>query len=366
MSSPAHFDFCVLGGGIAGLSIAEKLLERGASVCLLDIGDIASGASGTPLGMVNPATGRYGTPVWNAEACLTSIANDLQYIQEKTPVQFYKKTGILRPAQDTKMAERMKENALQSDWPKGWCQWLDKDEIHSLNPDLNCVDGGMWLPKGLTVNVELYLRTKSDHLRKQGLKLFANAEYSVNYNEAPYKVSLRNEEFYAGHLIFAAGYETKTLEPWSFLPLHQVKGQLAVFESPKAGDFEYSISALGYIASISKNRFIAGSTYEHHFDHTEPDKEGLEYLVQRLGKVYPSLFKDAVLVDQWAGVRASTPNRKPIIGSHPELEHVHVFTGLGSKGLMYGNYFSSLLADNILDGTLLPDEASVTRFDRTK
>lgn len=364
MSPPSHFDFCVFGAGIAGLSIAGKLLEQGASVCLLDTGDIASGASGTPLGMVNPATGRYGTRVWNAEKCLNSVAADLEQVQEQSADQFYKNTGILRPTQDEKMASRMKENALQNDWSEGWCKWLEKDEIHAINPDLNCVDGGMWLPKGLTVNVGLYLQNKSDQLRKQGLKVLTNVRYSVNYKKAPYNISLENEELYANNLIFAAGHQTKDVEPWSFLPLHDIKGQLAVFETPKAGDFDYSISALGYIASISKTRFIAGSTYEHHFDHPDPDKEGVEYLVQRLGKVYPALFKDAALVDQWAGVRASAPNKKPIVGSHPELEHMYVLTGLGSKGLMLGNYLSSLLADHIFDGTSLPDKFSVTRFNK--
>lgn len=362
MPSSSHFDFCVLGAGIAGLSIAGELLSRGVTVCLLDTGDIASGASGTPLGMVNPATGRFGTPVWNADSCLTSIVADLEHIQEQTPVQFYRKTGILRPAQDKKMASRMKENAHPNNWPEGWCKWLEKDEIYSINPDLNCVGGGMWLPKGLTVNVELYLRSKANHLKQKGLKLFTNADYSVNYDEAPFNVSLMNKELYAEHLIYATGSETKALEPWNYLPLHQIKGQLAVFESTKAGDFDYSISALGYIASISKTEFIAGSTYEHNFDYTEPDKEGFDYLTQRLGKVYPPLFKDAVLIDQWAGVRASTPNRKPIIGSHSKLKQIHVFTGLGSKGLIYGNYLSSLLSNYILDGTSLPDEVSIARF----
>lgn len=363
MSSSAHFDFCVLGGGIAGLSVAGKLLDRGKSVCLIDTGDIASGASGTPLGMVNPATGRYGTPVWNAEKCLTSIADDLQFIQNQTPVQFYKKTGILRPAQDQKMASRMKDNADRSMWPEGWCNWLDQEEIHEINHELNCVEGGMWLPKGLTVNVELYLRNKSEYLKQNGLKLFTHANYSVNYNKDPFKVSLGHKDLFTKHLICATGSETNTLEPWKLLPIHPVKGQLAVFESPKAGDFEYSISALGYIASISKTRFIAGSTYEHHFTDAEPDEEGLEYLINRLSKVYPPLFSDATLVRQWAGVRATTQNRKPILGSHPEIENLFVLSGLGSKGLMYGNYLSSILTDHMLEGTALPKEISVRRFD---
>ncbi|MEX0723400.1 MAG: FAD-dependent oxidoreductase [Gracilimonas sp.] len=362
MSSPTHFDFCVLGAGLAGLSISDKLIQGEASVCIIDTGDIASGASGTPLGLVNPATGRFGTKTWRAEECYSDISADLEKVQAQSPVQFYKKTGILRPAQDQKMASRMKENAEQQDWPEGWCTWLDKDEIKSINAGLHCVEGGMWLPKGLTVNSGLYLKSKTDLLKSQGLKVYTNAPYKIEEYQSPFKISLKDEKIQANCIIYATGIETKNLNPWKFLPFNPIKGQLAVFDTPKAGDFDYSISALGYIASISKTRFIAGSTYEHDFDHEKPDEEGAKYLAQRLGKVYPALFKEATLVDQWAGVRASSPNRKPFLGSHPKNDKMFVFAGLGSKGLMYSGYLGDLLASNILDSKPLPKEVAIDRI----
>lgn len=361
MKPTTHFDFCIMGAGIAGLSMAGKLIDCGASVCLIDTGDIASGASGTPLGMANPATGRYGNKVWNAEECLKSITADLELVQDSTSDSFFKNTGILRPAQDEKMAERMKENSTDG-WPEGWCSWLDQKEIHEINPELNCVQGGMWLPKGITVNVGKFLNNKARYLEQKGLVLQAKATYSIDLDSSPFAISIGNEKISAEHIIYATGDKTAATEPWDFLPLHPVKGQIAVFETPKAADFDYSISALGYIASISKNRFVAGSTYEHNFDHDQPDEDGLKYLVKRLGKVYPSLFEEAVLVNQWAGVRATTQNRKPFLGSHPEIDRIYVFTGLGSKGLMYSNYMSTLLADHIIEDHSLPKEISVARL----
>jgi glycine/D-amino acid oxidase-like deaminating enzyme len=361
LPNSTHFDFFVLGAGLAGLSISGKLLQKGASVCLIDTGDIASGASGTPLGLVNPATGRFGTKTWRAEECYSGISSDLEKVQEQTPVKFYKKTGILRPSQDKKMASRMKDNTQQQDWPEGWCTWLNKDEIRSINPELNCVDGGMWLPKGLTVDSGLYLKSKADLLKDKGLKVCTNMQYEIETSQSSFTISTQNEVLQAKWIIYATGDKTGELEPWRFLPFNLIKGQLAIFDTPKAGDFDYSISALGYIASISKTRFIAGSTYEHDFDHGKPDDEGAEYLIKRLNKVYPALFEEATLVDQWAGVRASSPNRKPFLGSHPENEDIFVFAGLGSKGLMYSDYLGSLLADYITDEIKLPKEISISR-----
>ena len=78
--------------------------------------------------------------------------------------------------------------------------------------------------------------------------------------------------------------------------------------------------------------------------------------------VYPSLFEEAKLIDQWAGVRASTPNKKPILGAHPEIENMFVFAGLGSKGLLYSVYLGKALSDYILHGSAIPKEVSVNRL----
>lgn len=363
MSHSTSFDFCVLGAGLAGLSISKALLDQGASVCLVDVGEIASGASGTPLGLVNPATGRYGNKVWRAEKCLDFITRDLKEVQEHTPVRFFDKTGILRPAQDEKMATKMAENVTSQDWPEGWCEWLDKDEVMSINPDINCVKGGMWLPHGLTVNVPVYLKAKAEYLTTKGLRVLTNADYSIHERTNSYDLRFSDgNEIQTRSLIFTTGYETSRSPYWEFLPLHGIKGQVAVYKSPLAKEFTYSISALGYIASISGSRFVVGSTYEHEFDHVNPDIEGLDYLVNRMSKVYPRLFKESDLVEQWAGVRVSSPNRKPFLGRHQEKENMYVFAGLGSKGLLYSTYMADLLANFIIKGRAIPRDISLDRI----
>ncbi|MDR9416086.1 MAG: FAD-dependent oxidoreductase [Gracilimonas sp.] len=363
MSTSNHFDFVVLGAGLAGLAVAKTFFDAGASICLVDIKDVASGASGTPLGLINPATGRWGKMVWEAEKCLNSVAEDLQNIAAFSSRNFYKKTGILRPAQDKKMAKRMRQNVDDENWPAGWCTWLDKSEVHQMNPNLHCVEGAMWMPEGLTVEVPTYLREKSKLLAENGTLLKTGLGYEITESGNNFTLSFIDDtEIHADSLVFTSGYETSESNYWKYLPLHPVKGQVATFESPETENFTYSLSALGYIASISKERFVAGSTYEHHYDHLHPDQDGLKYLKKRLGNVYPSLFENAELVSQWAGVRASTPNKKPVVGSHPEKKNVHILTGLGSKGLIYSVYLSQLLWKTVTRQEPLPHMLSVGRF----
>ncbi len=107
------------------------------------------------------------------------------------------------------MATKMEENVTSQDWPEGWCQWLDKSDIHSINPDINCVKGGMWLPHGLTVNVPTYLKAKAEFLSKEGLKIITKAEYSIQEKGSNFKLRFSGgDEIQAHALIYTAGYET--------------------------------------------------------------------------------------------------------------------------------------------------------------
>lgn len=357
-----HFDFCVIGAGLAGLSVAGSLADENAKVLVIDKNEVGSGASGTPLGLVNPATGRYGTKTWMAEECVSSIASDLERVQNQAPAVFFKKTGILRPALDEKIASKMQENAKNSDWPENRCIWLDAKEITTMDKNINCHTGGLWLPNGITVNIHAYLQAKAAVLENSGVHFKTNSLAVVQKKDAYFEVDLgNNSKYLAERVVFTMGIEALNSDFRDFLPLIPIKGQLVKFKT----DFtppEFSISALGYLGTIEPGYFIAGSTYEHTFESAEPDEKGMKYIVGRLQKVYPKIFENAVPVKQWAGIRAGTPNRKPVIGEHPQIKNAFIFTGLGSKGMLYSSWLGKALCNHILNNTPLPHEVTLNKY----
>ncbi len=358
-----NFDFCILGAGLAGVSLAHELSKEDVSVCLIDPNGVASGASGTPLGLVNPATGRYATLTWEAEKCYEAIYRNLALIQEQSPVPFFKKSGVLRPALDDKIATRMKENFDSMLWPKGWIEWLDEQELKNFHPGISCTVGGVWLPIGLTVDVSTYLNEFVKFLSVQGVSTFLGINYSFSKKNTVWEIELSGgEKINAAKLIFTTGVSVRKSDFWKDFPIYPVKGQLAVMESASSLSFDHSVSALGYIASLNKNQFVIGSTYEHKFVHEETDEQGLNYLVTRFGKVLPELKESSKVISQWSGVRASTPNRMPIIGNHQENENLSVFAGLGSKGLLYSAYLSKRFSGYLLNKESLPPEVDLNRI----
>jgi len=362
------FDVIIFGGGIAGLSLADALLEKGFSVCVIDKSEIGAGASGTPGALVNPATGRRAAKVWKAEACYRAIKSNIKKVLPFADEPFYRQNGVLRPALLKKMARKMRKQYEKTEWPEGWCRWMSEKEIKKLHPGIQCVGGGIWIPVGITVDAGKYMNALAGYLREQGVEIrtgiLPKAEPADNF----WKVSAGGEKLKTGELIFATGYETTQSSWWKELPLEPVKGELALFEAPeKLLAFDYSISSLGYIARVrDHNRFIQGSTYDHNFNQVCPTEKGLEYLRGRMHRTLPELEKKSRLIKQWAGVRTSTPDHKPLLGRHKKNRNLHVFTGLGSKGLMYGKFLAEHYADHLADNTPLYPSINAERFNNNE
>ena len=364
MKSPQIKDFCILGAGIAGLSLADALQTTGYTVTVIEKNDIASGASGTPGALVNPATGRRATKSWKAEQCYRAIRQNLEKVQAFGEELFFQNNGLLRPALSEKMVKKMRNQFDKTSWPEGWCLWQTETEINNRHPTVNCVGGGLWLPIGLTVDVDKYLQAYANYLTAQGVHIQTHCEVEFHRKNQCWKINTAYHRFRSKNLIFATGYSTNDFKRWDFVPLEDVKGQVGIFQAPKSLlNFDHSISSLGYLARLGKsNKFIQGSTYEHDFEDLHTDKEGEKYLRKRMAQTLPALAKKAQLIDQWAGVRMMTPDKKPVVGQHPNDSSLHLFTALGSKGLMYGKFLAEHYADHLKNKTNLFSEILISRF----
>ncbi|MDZ7694130.1 MAG: FAD-binding oxidoreductase [Balneolaceae bacterium] len=364
MPHSTSFDFVILGAGLAGLSLADSLAERGQSVCVVEAYEIGAGASGTPLGMVNPATGRRATKTWRAEQCYRAISENLQKVAPYSDATFFRQNGVLRPALTEKIARKMSSQLEKTTWPPDWIHWLTEEEIKAKHPGITCVNGGLWLPIGITVDVTRYLQALASYLSETST-IIEDADIELEQTGRNWRLYTEHYTINATNLIFATGYSMVNHPWWNFLPLHPIKGQLAVFEPDEPLSFDHSISSLGYIATLSNNRFAQGSTYEHDFDDLETDDYGEEYLRNKLKRTLPELESRAKLVDQWAGVRISTPNRKPVLGKHPDRDNLYTYTGLGSKGLMYGKFLANHYTDYLLNNKPLFEEVNIQRFEES-
>jgi len=365
-SQSPDFDVTILGGGIAGLSMADALLSRGKSTALIDTGPPGSGSSGAPLVLMNPATGRRAKLVKDAESCIHFAEGLLSRAASQSGESFFNKNGVIRPALTENLAKNFSRSPGKYAWPSpGWIHWLDEKEFSEKYPYIGKHHGGLEIPYAYTVESKPFLRSLASCQESRGLKTFFNASYSLQSGSPPFKVELKaGRSFTTGILVYAIGSAISQSPLWKYLPASYIKGQLLdlIFEEPLP--LSHSISSMGYFAFNPDNpyRLAAGSTYEHHYDGLGTDEKGKHALYEKLERTLPGFKNRAHTVSMWAGERVSMSDHNPVAGAHPELKGRYILGGFGSKGMIYARYLAEQLTSYIFDDKPIGPEFSASRF----
>jgi glycine oxidase len=389
-----RFDYGIIGGGLSGCLLAYYLIMQGRRVLLVERNTIGSGASGTPLAMINPATGRFAKKGFKSLESIAQI-DALQQINPFTKAQdFIQNRGIIRPCFDPEIAQKTQQNYLADQWGKGVAEWVTPDEVAERFPLINPSFGALVVHNGYVVNPKMYLHNLINWLKDQPnltlleeYKGFTSQSVGTSHtNQLADPLSWvftgKEDEMQANVLIHCTGAEEiinamipgvivkgqtlqfqlvdSTYEAIS--PTHVVKKQDNQTNNWSSFLKEYAISAQGYLCSLDGSNLVMGSTYEHRFPGPLPDSKGNLYLKNKLDRIHERLSSRIVQESMWAGFRFSTPDRMPIIDELPTYKGHYVFRGLGSKGLLYSHYYAQLFAASLSFNHPLPPEVTLDRF----
>jgi glycine oxidase len=359
-------DVLVVGAGLAGLSVAISLSDHGWKTIVVDKGPLGSGASGVPIGLINPAAAKQANLSWNAKSCISSISELLERARPFSRHKYYKKTGVLRPSVDSATLDAFRTSLTRHSYPNGWARWMDTKEVDTFQPGLVHAGGALWLNEGYTVDTSEYLNALKGLCESNGAVFSLNNEIiSKSWSDARQMWDLEmsdGQTMRVSHIVNANGASILEDPDWKWLPVHKIKGQMAIYRSESELTWSHAIAGRGYIAHMNDLEWVIGSTFEHTYDDKYPDGAGLRYLEQKVDFMLPELRRQSTLQSQWAGIRVGTPNRLPIVGPHPKLPGLWVFTGLGSKGLLFSSHLGQLLALNMITSTDLPLEVSTSRL----
>jgi glycine oxidase len=362
---PIVYDVAILGAGLAGLSAADAVLQRKQNCVIADPSGSCGGASAAPMMLANPAAGRRAKKTWCADDCMDYLINLLGRLFSFSESPCFEKNGVLRPALTEKIARDFERSIEKYNWPDGWVEWIPEKTFQVRYPFFSEHYGGLYVKSAITLKGNVLTEIFLKHLTQQGVHHIASGCTELNRINGRWDVQFENgTQISAKHVIDATGYHHLKSGWWECLPLHPVKGQTATFHFNEPLPLNHSVSSLGYMAFISQtpDRLTVGSTYEHKFNHLQPDEEGLSYLKEKLERTLPGLVKKAVSVEQWASVRITVPDKKPVIGPHPEKPGLWFFGALGSKGLLMSRYLAELLLQAIFEGTSLPETVSIRRL----
>ena len=387
-------DYGIIGGGLSGCLLAYYLLQQGKKVCLIEQNTIGSGASGTPLAMINPATGRFAKKGTNSVESIAQIEALQKLSPFSTAQDYIQKRKILRPCFDSEIAQKSYQNYLSDDWGPGIAEWLTSEEVKEQFPLINSCYGALVVHKGYVVNPKKYLHHLVEWLKDEpsftllegykDLEAESDLRNYADLSKTPKYFAIRGSEVevQASKLVHCTGAEEIINK---MIPGIIVKGQTLQFQlmdqvkdaisSVRDGHNEnmvgnnwssllkkYAISAQGYLCSLDGRNMVMGSTYEHRYTSPKPDAKGRQYLINKLNRIHDQLSNKMVKESMWAGLRFSTPDRMPIMDELSTHKGHYVFRGLGSKGLIYSHYYAKVFSKYLCGKGFLSKEVRLSRF----
>lgn len=291
----------VVGAGLAGVAVCHYLRQRGADVVLFDHKGIGQGASGMPSGMFHAYPGKQGVRSKHADEAM-KLTSDLITLAEVHADQVVAlKNGVFR------------------------IDWTPKED-HS---DLVKVDGGVLITSGMTVYFGAYI-----------FGLFTSMQGLV-FEKRAFK---KEDEGDFDAVVWATGAGVMQFE--GVLPVQLVKGQALIMKHPSQV-WERSVIGIGHLSPLPDGLVQIGSTYEHHFADLNPDPDvAMKYLKPRVETFLPPL-SEFELIRVVAGGRVAQKGSYLPITKQLDAKN-WVYTGLGSRGLLYHAYCGRHLANLIL------------------
>ncbi len=319
----------ILGAGFAGLATAWHLINKNptATTTIIDQSGVGAGASGVSAGLLHPYTGVKAKQNWCGLEGMESSIRLLEVASSALGEPVFKQKGLLRQAAHADQEEAFKLSAQNHTD----VNWLTGDECQNLVPGVSSKPG-IFIPNACSVYPEKYM---------QGLALACKNLGIVFDNR---KVNTLNDVDEFDLVIATLGAGTFEIPELSQIRHTKLKGQILELPWPESlPPLKHSISSQVYLVMSADNKScFVGSTFERDYDSDSPEMEyASQVILPKLYRLYPQL-EGIQPIDCRAGVRVNMPNRLPLIKQISEK--CWVFTGLGSKGLLY----HSLMAENLV------------------
>ncbi|EGV43466.1 FAD-dependent oxidoreductase [Bizionia argentinensis JUB59] len=342
-------DYFIVGLGLAGVAFCEQLRKANKTFLVFD--NASQQSSIVAAGMYNPVILKRFTEVWMADEQLALALPYYKELEELLRVKLDYKLKLYR-----KFASVEEQNT--------WFTATDKPKLESymstkLVPnDGDHIDAPFNLGEVFhagRVDTAALITNYKDYLESQSQLItdgFHYEDLQINSSTLHYK----NHE--ANHIVFCEGFGLKQNPFFKYLPLNGTKGEVLGINAPDL-KISYAIKSAVFIMPITNDDYYIGATYNR-FDKTNsPTEAGKTELITKLKTFLTAPF---TITSHKAGIRPTTNDRRPLVGTHAIYKNLHVLNGLGSRGVMIAPYAAEQLFNWIENKQALNPDISISRF----
>lgn len=344
------YDYIIVGQGLSGSLLTYELLKRGKRVCIIQKDGVCTSSAVAP-GMYNPLVLKRYTLAWKAPALISELENYYSNIEEFLSSSFIQKMDLYRLFTNQKEADLWIEKSDQLALEP----FMSPEIYKQNNPFINKTIGlGKVNKTGRVVLIKLMEAVRT-YLIAQNSFVNDQFDYSlldIQENHIEYK------DIKAQHIIFSEGYQLKE-NPWfKDLPLKGTKGELITIRCNEL-KLDNPIKSSILIMPLGNDLYRVGASFNWDEKDDIPTETGKKWLISKLEQIINCNFE---IVEHNAGIRPTVVDRRPLIGTHKDYKNLHVFNGMGTRGVMLAPTGVKMLIDAIEHNVPLDQEWDIKRF----
>jgi glycine oxidase len=355
MNAPRTADVVVVGGGIVGAAVAERLARDGRRVVLVERGAVGREASWAAAGLLTPVhPWRYPEPLLRLDAESLAMWPDVAArLRSETGVDVeLRRTGLLSLVESD-------EDDAEADRRVAWkrsrgeaASRLTRDEALEREPSLSpTIRGALLLPDLAQIKNHRAAPAFAAAAARRGATVLERTSALGFIETAGRVVGVRTSagDVAAGVVVLAAGAWSESVEKvsdtvptlWRTIP---AKGQMLLLAAAPGAVRHMILAAGEYLVPRADGRILAGSTVEYVGFDKSVTPRGLASISSAVARMTPSLA-DAPVETSWAGLRPDTPDHLPVLGeARPGLV---VATGHFRSGIMLAPVTAEIVRESI-------------------
>ena len=325
----------VVGAGLAGAAVCERLCARGWEVTLHEKhAEPAAEASGNHAGAFHPVA----TPDDSVFARLTR-AGFLYSLKNWSSLEGVRwdACGALQLAREEK--EKVSQQKAALGQPAEYLQYVDREEA-SRHAGVELSAGGLWFPQGGWIQPRSLVRAQLAACGDRLKTIFCSEKKGIENHDL---------------VILANSSEAPKLCPVPHLRLRRVRGQLTYIPEDRIEAPHVVVLRGGMVLPPVDGLCVVGASFDIEDEDPAPRAESQAGNLDRLQNILSVDLKNEEFENRVA-FRAVAPDRLPAVGKL--AENVYGAFAYGSRGLVWAALAAELLACE-LEGEPLPLEGKL-------